>query len=230
MPVVSPSCYELLGVPMDSPRPTLSRAWSERRAEVGRSGSLDEADVDALTARIDEAFRILSDGGTASRYRIYQSQLKAGVGIGRPQDFGQLPPDQINTDPGRRSPLADFAGPPTLDDDADTDEVTDEWKVDLLDDEDVNEVSRTDAFAPSFPAALGVLADLVLAVPAGEPPAAVPRRHTRAPLPPWHLMPPEADAMELPKVTAPGEPTPSAARATTQPGNRVRAERPPWER
>lgn len=225
MPVVSPSCYELLGVPVDSPRPTLSRAWSERRAEARRAGDLDEADVDALTARIDEAFRILSDGGTASRYRIYQSQLQSGLDVGRPEDFGQLPPDQINTDPGRRVPVANLGGPLTLDDDPDTDSITDEWKVDLLDDDDEAEVSRTEAFAPSFPAALGLLADLVLAVPAGEPPV-LPRRNTRGPLPPWHLMPPDADSMEPPAPTEPGTATPRRAHAVTQPG----LEQPPWER
>jgi len=228
MPVVSPSCYELLGVPVDAPRADLGRAWSERREAVTGSEVLDEADVDALAARIDEAFRILSNGSAASRYRIYQAHLKSGAGLGEPRDFGRLPPDQVNTDPGRPVPVADFAGPPTLDaDDDQIDEsIRDEWHIDPLDEEDEVEASRTEAMAPAFPAALGLLADLVLAVPAGEPRSATPRHHAHAPLPPWDLDPPEPDAMEPPEATRPGKPRPSAARATTQPGS----ERPPWDR
>jgi hypothetical protein len=232
MPVVSPSCYELLGVPIDAPRSRLSRAWAERRdSTLGRSDSLDEGDIDAITSRIDEAFQILADGGSARRYRMYRAQLKSGRPLQHPEDLAELAPDQVSTDPGRAvpAPVADLAGPPTLDQDDEEpiESMTDEWDVRTFDDEDDLESSRTQAMAPAFLAGLGLLADVVLAIPVGEPRTAAPRRHTRAPLPPWHLAPPEPERMEPPiDVTAPGRPPPGSARAVTQPGDR----RPPWDR
>jgi hypothetical protein len=74
MAVLSPSCYELLGVPADAPRPTLGRAWSTRRSLLlQRVGNLPVRDVDALVARLDESFQILADPAKARRYRQYQA-------------------------------------------------------------------------------------------------------------------------------------------------------------
>ncbi len=286
MPVVSPSCYELLGVPVDAPRRTLSRAWAERRrAAVDRADALDEADVDALTARLDEAFRILADPEAARRYRMYRDHVESGRSFVSPHDFASLAPDEVVTHPGVRLPAeiaaldADLedtlhepveadaataaaaatdpaavttpaAAAPAADADpaldvADPDEITDEWElppdpddgwdvVTPLDDEDDNEVSRTDAMAPAFPGGLGLLADVVLAVPASfaspADEAAPPRRHLRAPLPPWALDPPEPDSMQPPvhATTRPSGEPPRRHQLTarTNPG----ADRPPWER
>ncbi len=76
MPVVSPSCYELLGVPVDAPEDQLRSAWSKRRSEAQRRlDRLAAEDLEALCARIDEAFQILADPVRAARYRAFREEL-----------------------------------------------------------------------------------------------------------------------------------------------------------
>lgn len=94
MPVVSSTCYELLGVPVEAPRDQLELAWTERRREAeGRLGALPAESVEALCAQVDEAFRILADPIRAARYRKYRALLDA-------LDPPDLDPDLDTTDPG----------------------------------------------------------------------------------------------------------------------------------
>lgn len=113
MPVVSASCYELLGVPVDAPPDQLRSAWSRRRNEAqARLERLEAADLEALCARIDEAFQILADPVRAARYRAFRQELDEAD-----TDFDETPtlddiepvaqPEASVTDPGRRAP----AGP-----------------------------------------------------------------------------------------------------------------------
>lgn len=88
MSVVSATCYELLGVPVDAPRRDLARAWSDRRrALLSEPQSYGEEEVEALCARLDEAFTILSDPEMSKRYRAYLAQSKGAPAAIRPDDM-----------------------------------------------------------------------------------------------------------------------------------------------
>lgn len=89
--VVSASCYELLGVPLDVSRTQLERAWNERRQEAFQQlGEIPQEDVDALVARLDEAFAILSDSSRAQIYGSYLEQTGTATSVTGPQVFGSL--------------------------------------------------------------------------------------------------------------------------------------------
>ena len=130
MPVLSATCYELLGVPVEAQSDALESAWKLRRLEAQeRLGSLAAEEVEALCARVDEAFRILADPIRAARYRRYcehveapkrpppadvdaQDPLSADVDASAPSssdvDASDLPewggdPDAVLTDPGLRT-------------------------------------------------------------------------------------------------------------------------------
>lgn len=88
MSVVSATCYELLGVPVDAPRRDLARAWADRRrALLTEPQSYGEEEVEALCARLDEAFTILSDPEMSRRYRAYMAQRKGAPAAIRPDDM-----------------------------------------------------------------------------------------------------------------------------------------------
>ncbi len=87
MSVVSATCYELLGVPVHAPRTEVARAWHDRRREAldaGRQRSVEE--VEALCARLDEAYRTLVDPHRAQRYRIYVDQRRQAPALEQPVD------------------------------------------------------------------------------------------------------------------------------------------------
>jgi len=213
MPVVSPSCYELLGVPSDAPEPLLDWSRAQRRREAHqRVGELDRVEVDALVARIDEAFRILADPASARRYRLYRAQLDGGRRVTHPEDLSSL-------------------GPADEDED-DTLTSGDEWDTSsVFDEEDDREVQRTQAAAPAFPPALGLLAEVVLAAPApGERRAA--RRYPTRRSPPWlDLDPPEPAALgrrPSPFPSTPGALIPAASGPDPS-GHNPNLDLPPWE-
>lgn len=213
MPVVSPSCYELLGVPADAPGSLLEWSRAQRRREASqRLGELAPVEVDALVARIDEAFRILADPGVARRYRLYRSQLDADHHIGHPEDL---------------------AATPSEDDDDDTLTSDHEWQVEaVFDEEDDIELQKTQGAAPAFSGALGLLAEVVLAAPAPGQRRAGRRYPTRG-APPWlDVDPPEPAALPAPtasfrsvpgsSIPAPPGPDPSGRHPTPE-------TLPPWE-
>jgi len=229
VPVVSPSCYELLGVPVDAPRDAVSRAWAERREEAHRRlDSLGESELEAIASQLDEAFHILTDPDASRRYRMYRAQLASGRLVAHPTDMVRPPADEVATDPGRPVPTS----PAPLADPDEEDAVTtlDEWLPDDewsdLDDEDDLERQRTEAMAPAFLGSFGLLAQAVLAVPQRS---AEPRPFSRrdAP-PPWlSLDPPDPEGMEPPVFrTVPGARAPEHPRA----GLRPTLDRPPWEK
>ena len=77
MSVVSASCYELLGVPINAPRADVARAWRERRMEASagaESHSVEE--IEAVCARLDDAFRTLVDPARSRRYATYLGQQR----------------------------------------------------------------------------------------------------------------------------------------------------------
>ena len=211
MPVVSPSCYELLGVPADAPGSLLEWSRAQRQREIRqRVGELERAEAEALVARIDEAFRILSDPAVSRRYRLYRSQLDAGRRIAHPEDL---------TDPAEE-------------DEGDTVISGDEWQVEAIFDEDDDiEVQRTEAAAPAFSGALGLLAEVVLAAPApGERRSA--RRYPTRGAPPWlDVEPPDAQAVEPPSASFPSVPgSPIPAIHPDPSGRHLNPETlPPWE-
>jgi hypothetical protein len=105
MPVVSATCYELLGVPVEAPIDAIEGAWKLRRREAERRlGALPAEEVEALCARVDEAYRILADPIRADRYRRYRAQFERDVPAG---EWGH-DPDAVGTDPA----LAAWSAPP----------------------------------------------------------------------------------------------------------------------
>jgi len=137
MSVVSASCYELLGVPVQASRADLARAWSEQREQVRKDRSqYSDEEVEALCARIDEAFSILADPDRSARYRAYLAQRDGETTPVRPEDLlhpalasspqdelpiPASPPPWLGDRPVRTPPvgelvddaLAAIAGPPT---------------------------------------------------------------------------------------------------------------------
>lgn len=110
MPVVSATCYELLGVPVEVPTDALESAWKLRRLEAQqRLGALAAEEVEALCARVDEAFRILADPIRSQRYRRYRAHLdgakRAALGEADPTELPEWghDPDGVLTDPGLRA-------------------------------------------------------------------------------------------------------------------------------
>ncbi len=88
MSVVSASCYELLGVPVQASRADLARAWSQERTRVRQDRSeYSEEEIEALCSRIDEAFAILSDPDRSARYRAYLAQRRGESSPIRPEDM-----------------------------------------------------------------------------------------------------------------------------------------------
>ena len=68
----SSSFYELLEVPVDANRDTVLDAWQDkRRAAVAMTPVLGSDEVEALCARLDEAFQTLSHPLRGKRYRRY---------------------------------------------------------------------------------------------------------------------------------------------------------------
>lgn len=75
MSVVSANCYELLGVPVHAPRADVARAWRDRRREALQGSPQRSAEeVEALCARLDEAFRTLVDPRRSALYQAYIAQ------------------------------------------------------------------------------------------------------------------------------------------------------------
>lgn len=226
MPVVSPSCYELLGVPVDAPRDDVGRAWADRRTEARRRlGELGEDEIEAITCQLDEAFHILTDQDASRRYRMYRAQLTSSRPLAHPTDFVRAPADEVSTDPGRPVPTASDSGG--------QDAVTtyDEWVPDdewlQHDEEDEQEQQRTEAMAPAFLGTIGMLAQAVLAVPQRRADATRPFSRRDAP-PPWLAVdPPEPGG-----VQSPVHRTESRAKAPDSPraGLRPVPDRPPWEK
>ena len=217
MPVVSQSCYELLGVPADAHGPLLDWSRAQRRREAEqRLGELGKPEVEALVARIDEAFQILSDPAASRRYRQYRSQIDAGRRVAHPEDLSTLSPDE------------EEAGQ-----EEDTVTTLDEWDVDgVFDEEDDIEAQKTQAAAPAFPGGLGLLAEVVLAAPIpGE--GRQPRRFDTRIAPPWlDLDPPDPAAMtpsspstqSIPGSSIPAAPGPDPSGRPLEPEHV-----PPWE-
>ncbi len=88
MPVVSATCYELLGVPVHASRSELTAAWIERRTRITKQpASFSPEQVEALCARLDEAFAILSDPKRNKRYRTYMAQQYDSSSPLHPDDF-----------------------------------------------------------------------------------------------------------------------------------------------
>ncbi len=105
MSVVSATCYELLGVPVEAPARDLESAWKLRRREAERRlGALPAEEVEALCARVDEAFQILADPIRAQRYRRYRAHMEAAEDapspVPAPDDEWGSDPDAVVTDPG----------------------------------------------------------------------------------------------------------------------------------
>lgn len=185
MSVVSATCYELLGVPVHAPRSEVARAWQDRRrAALTGPQERSAEEVEALCARLDDAFRTLIDPSRAARYRAYLARQRSAPAL--------TPDDPL------RTPLArPWAQGPDLDDvidavlqtgshelpDEDTINTLDEWSTPNA------ELSTTDPAARVRPA-------LPVAGPRSMP-ATVTGRHRRiartrpktAPgarvLPPW---------------------------------------------
>ncbi len=112
MPVISATCYELLGVPVEAPAEELESAWKLRRLEAEqRLGSLAAEEVEAICARVDEAFRILADPIRAERYRRYRETVERSA-VDDPAleapEWGH-DPDAVLTDPGLRAWPPDLA-------------------------------------------------------------------------------------------------------------------------
>lgn len=233
VPVVSPSCYDLLGVPRDAAPGLLDLAFQRRRGEIReRTGDLPQSDVEAMLARIDEAYRILADPPAARRYHLYRAQVETGLVVADASAFVSLAPDEVATDPGSRGPAVELAGP--IDARQSAPAVEDEWAVQAVFDEDDDiEVQRTQARAPAFPSALGLLADVVLAAPAPGDRASAPRRFSRRDAPPWlALDPAEPGAMRPPPyspLSIPGSSIPPAASPGLVRHAARRDDRPPWE-
>jgi hypothetical protein len=229
VPVVSPSCYELLGVPVDAPRSLLDWARSQRRREADqRLGELDGAEVEALSARIDEAFQILADGHRSRRYRVYRAQLDAGRRIVHPEDLSSIGAVERAADPGLDAACELGGGPLVEADDEDAVTTLDEWDVGGEYDEALQPANEPTA----FPGSLGLLADVVLAAPAPGELRAAPRTLGRIEFPPWlALEAPDPEAMEPPVhyfATTPGT-LPLAPPSPDRTARPARRDRPPWE-
>ncbi|MCO4769513.1 MAG: hypothetical protein KDA24_05735 [Deltaproteobacteria bacterium] len=88
MSVVSATCYELLGVPVHASRSELAEAWKQERTSLQkRPDSYTSEEVEALCARLDEAFAILSDPEQSARYRAYVAQQDGTAAPWKPADF-----------------------------------------------------------------------------------------------------------------------------------------------
>ena len=89
--MTSNSCYDLLGVRKDAGVDELERAWTERReSALARRGELADDDVDALVARLDEAYEIVSNPSRSSLYGTYLKQTGVGAQVEGPEVFGAL--------------------------------------------------------------------------------------------------------------------------------------------
>jgi hypothetical protein len=70
--LISPDLYEVLDVSPRADRSTLARAWRAKRDRVeALRGRFTPEDTDALCAKLDEAFAILSNPRREPRYREY---------------------------------------------------------------------------------------------------------------------------------------------------------------
>ncbi len=93
MSVLSQSCYELLGVPLGAEPETVVRAWRERREVLlERLEARPDPELEALVARLDEAFEILSHPQVSRRYRLYQGERVVGGQVLTPDDL--MDPDR----------------------------------------------------------------------------------------------------------------------------------------
>ncbi len=213
MPVVSPSCYELLGVPSDAPEPLLDWSRAQRRREAHqRVGELDRVEVDALVARIDEAFRILADPASARRYRLYRAQLDGGRRVTHPEDLSSLGPADEDEDDTLTS--------------GDEWDMPPEWRASYD-----REVQRTLGAARAFRPGGGVVAVVAPAPPAPGARRAARRYPTRR-SPPWlDLDPPEPAALgrrPSPFPSTPGALIPAASGPDPS-GHNPNLDLPPWE-
>ena len=94
--MTSNSCYDLLGVRKDAGVDELERAWTERReSALARRGELADDDVDALVARLDEAYEIVSNPSRSSLYGTYLKQTGVGSQVQGPEVFGALYGDRV---------------------------------------------------------------------------------------------------------------------------------------
>jgi len=86
--VVSATCYELLGVPVHASRSEVAQAWSERRLDLNKQADrFAPEQTEALCARLDEAFAILSDPQQNKRYRAYVAQSRGDAPPLSPNDL-----------------------------------------------------------------------------------------------------------------------------------------------
>ena len=80
MPVISPDFYEVLDVPPRADRATLARAWRSKRDRVeSLRREVPSEDAEALCAKLDEAFAILSNPRRESRYLEYLRASEGGA-------------------------------------------------------------------------------------------------------------------------------------------------------
>lgn len=100
---------------MHASRSEVARAWSNRRTSAQRNprGHAPE-DTEALCARLDEAFSILSDPEQSKRYRTYVSQQREDAPPLDPEDFLH-PPDSEWSTKSTASPAPALRSPRTLD-------------------------------------------------------------------------------------------------------------------
>ena len=243
MPVVSPSCYELLGVPVRAEEREVGRAWRDRRAEaLHRQADLDSDEILALSARLDEAFSILSDPIRSRHYRLYQSQLRSGRKIVHPEDFALLAPDSRATEPGVLASLPELEAMASPYGDADEDEdavqTLDEWDTEAPEEESLDAERTARAALGEGPVLstprLGLMADVVLAVPLpGSPGSARSGADRRPAEAPWlALDAPDPEQMQPPVHAPPASrPGVSAALPSSSSSTVKRPpERPPWQK
>lgn len=105
----STSLYEVLEVAPEADQRTLARAWRVKRDHV-EFGGRDAHEAEALCAKLDEAFEILSNPTRAARYRAY----RAGVSPSAPYtlEFDREGGVRHGLEDGTAAALADLLDPP----------------------------------------------------------------------------------------------------------------------
>jgi curved DNA-binding protein CbpA len=156
----SADLYEVLEVPPRADRTTLARAWRMKRDRVTTlSGAAGSAAAEALCAKLDEAFAILSNPRREARYRQYRAGL-APEGPA-PMAFDSAGNVSGPTTSARHDVLAALLDPPDsetpqrVDPDRDPDLATPstEWELDAAPGARTRALAAGSALRPTLPKA-----------------------------------------------------------------------------